>query len=274
VVVTITAANVSEASWQVVETLPDGFTYDDENPATAEGSADPAVLVMKDGQRVTFTLLAEDTAFTYTVTAPDVTMTKTYEFRGKLKGDTPAEDRDVDGPYMVTVRTPDVAPSGPSATRSFDSESVDPRDPVVVTITAANVSEASWQVVETLPDGFTYDDENPATAEGSADPAVLVMKDGQRVTFTLLAEDTAFTYTVTAPDVTMTKTYEFRGKLKGDTPAEDRDVDGPYMVTVRTPDVAPSGPRMWLPRMWLPRMWLPRMWLLPGPVPRDRSIVS
>jgi hypothetical protein len=125
------------------------------------------------------------------------------------------------------------AQQGPSATRSFDSESVDPRDPVVVTITAANVSDFSWEVVETLPDGFTYDDENPATAEGSADPAVLVMKDGQRVTFTLLAEDTAFTYTVTAPDVTMTKTYEFRGKLKGDTPAEDRDVDGPYMVTVQ-----------------------------------------
>ena len=66
---------------------------------------------------------------------------------------------------------------------------------------------AFGQVVETLPSGFSY-----VGCDDLSEAAVDVGPDGQVVTFTLLEEDTAFTYTVKASS--SAGSYPFSGILK------------------------------------------------------------
>ena len=217
VVVTINVANYGGVG-ELVETLPDGFTY----VSTTHGD------VVRDGQELSFSLVGE-TSFTYTVTAPNTP--KDYTFRGTLT-DSSRNTHDVGGPPITVTSPPDAG-----ATRSFSPESVAPMGEVVVTITLANYGGVG-ELVETLPDGFTY----VSTTHGD------VVENGQELSFSLVGE-TSFTYTVTAPNTP--KDYTFSGTLT-DSSRNTHDVGGPPITVTAPPDagatrsfspesVAPSG---------------------------------
>ena len=150
---------------QVVETLPQGFSY-------VEGSVSPSgdVRVSVEDQEVKFSL-AGATSFSYKVTAGTEEGYQT--FSGVLKGlSIPEESAPpvVGGAFRVMVEadaepeptevaTPDSGTMA-SADRSFSASSVAPDGELTVTI-AANGYGGIGQVVETLPQGFSY-------VEGSA----------------------------------------------------------------------------------------------------------
>ena len=91
---------------------------------------------------------------------------------------------------------------------------------IEVTVTAGGYGEFA-QVVETLPDGFTF-------VESNHDAVVDV---GQVITFTLLGDDSV-TYTVTASETD--GDYEFTGILKDDD-RQEFAIGGASIVTVLSP---------------------------------------
>ena len=100
-------------------------------------------------------------------------------------------ESDVSGTSRVTVEAP--AQQGPGATRSISPTTVDPGDPVVVTITTANHGDFG-RVEETLPAGFEY-------VTSSRDRVTESVVNGRTVLkFTFLGAIGPFTYTVNAPD--------------------------------------------------------------------------
>ena len=225
----------------VVETLPDGFSYVDE-PV----SSDSTIRVGQDGQDVTFTFNGA-TSFTYAVTAPSAE--GPHDFSGKL---TLLSDPDVrhtvGGVARVTV--PAAVSSGVSASRSFDRETVaaDAQDRRVEVTIVVSGPVGFADVVETLPDGFSYVDE-PV----SSDSTINVGQDGQDVTFTFNGA-TSFTYAVTAPSAE--GPHDFSGKL---TLLSDPDVrhtvGGVARVTVGTSrpttgEGSTSGGGRWRWRWW------------------------
>ena len=232
--VTITA-NLGGGFGGVMETLPDGFDYVD---TTFDGTVQP------DGQNVIFILFnrADPITVEYTVTAADTA--GDYDFSGTVS-DSTRDSRTIGGATTVTVAaaagptstatatatataTPD--PSAPGAVRSFSASSVSPGDPLTVTITAANYG-GFGQVVETLPDGFTY---TTTTFDGTARP------DGQTVTFALIGSPVTLTYTVTA--TSMTGSHTFSGTLT-DTDRVAHAVGGDETITVAeaTPTPTPTA---------------------------------
>ena len=211
VVVTIAASNYGLAGG-VTETLPAGFSY-------VSSSLDEAQVNVS-GQQARFTLQG-DTSFTYTVTASSTP--GPYDFTGTLR-DADRNDHTVGGASSVTVNTPPAA----SASRSFNSASVDPGGRVVVTITASNYGLAGG-VTETLPAGFSY-------VSSSLD-AAQVNVSGQQARFTLQG-DTSFTYTVTASSTP--GPYDFSGTLR-DADRNDHTVGGASSVTVNTPPAASAS---------------------------------
>ena len=189
--VTVNTGSYGSAG-SLVETLPDGFTYD--------GSSLPEFQVGQTGQNVTFTLFG-DTEVTYTVTASS--MPGEYMFGGDITDfGTPPVTATVGGDKIITVdgSDPGTGTTMPTntpmlasfrATRSFSPASVAAGGQVVVTIEARGYG-GFGQLAETLPPGFTYG----STSLGEE----VVQQDGQVVAFTLFgAEDpTTFTYVVTA----------------------------------------------------------------------------
>ena len=150
--VTIQASGYGFGAGQVVETLPAGFSY-------VNGSVNPSnINVREEDQDLKFTLLGE-TSFSYKVTASSDA--GEYTFMGVLKY-SPVDvivDVGVGGASSVTVRAP-----ATSASRSFSPASVALGGEVEVTIMASAYGFAG-QVVETLPNGFTYveDSVSPST---------------------------------------------------------------------------------------------------------------
>ena len=206
--VTITAADYGFGG-QIVETLPGGFTYVSSDPAGA-------TFVSAD-RTVTFNLV-DETVFKYTVTAPDVT--GSHSFEGILR-DSDLNSHTIGGDSSVTVQ----AVAGPTASRSFPPDPVLEGGNVEVTITAANYGFAG-QIVETLPGGFTYVSSDPAGA-------TFVSAD-RTVTFTLV-DETVFKYTVTVPDVA--GSHSFEGILR-DSDLNSHTIGGDSSVTVQ----AVAGP--------------------------------
>jgi hypothetical protein len=204
VTVTIAAANYGPAGG-VTETLPTGFAY-------VSSTLSPSQ-VDEIGQDVRFTLLG-DPSFNYTVTASGTA--GSHSFSGTLidfeQGVYP-----VGGEDAVTVEAP-------SASRSFDSTSVAPRGPVVVTIEAANYGQGGG-VTETLPTGFAY-------VSSTLSPSQ-VDEIGQDVRFTLLG-DPSFNYTVTASGTA--GSHRFSGTLI-DFEQDVFPVRGEDTVTVEAPAV-------------------------------------
>ena len=183
VTVSIAASGFGAAA-SVVENVPAGLSY------TSSSLSSAAVNLGVDGVR--FTLLGEN-SFNYTLTAGD---TGDYTFSGTITGfDKVAADITGDDSVTVSAAVP------ATASRSFAAGFVEPEGEIAVTIAAAGYGPAA-QIVETLPEGFTY---------VSTDlPGGATRADGQSVTFVILGED-SFTYTVTAP--ADTGVYAFSGTL-------------------------------------------------------------
>ncbi len=210
VVVTIVVSGYGD-SGSVEETLPAGFSY-------VDGSSDLDVTsVAVSGQTVTFTLTGE-TSFTYTVTASDTA--RGHPFMGVLM-DEDGTTADVGGDMAVTVEAA-APPAGFSASRSFAPASVDRGGQVVVTIEVSGYG-AVGQVVETLPEGFTYVSSNLGES---------AVADGQKVTFTPIDEESSFTYTVTAPD--RDYRFTFRGIALNED-LQERGIGGDSRITVGSP---------------------------------------
>ena len=119
-----------------------------------------------------------------------------------------------------------------NATRSFDPATVAPGGVVEVTITLADVGSIR-AVTETLPIGFTY-------LSSSLDD-VEVEDLGNRMFKFFPVEANSWTYTVTASSTE--GSYTFSGLLvMSSDRADDVDVGGPSIVTVRSPDEATPTP--------------------------------
>jgi len=202
---------------QVVETLPAGFSY--VSSTLSEAAVDTV------GQEVTFTLLAEDTDFSYTVAASSIA--GTYSFGGTLKDENKDE-------YTLGGQAEIIVP----ATRSMLS-SVTAGANFNVDINTFDFG-AFGQVVETLPAGFSY--VSSTLSEAAVDTV------GQEVTFTLLAEDTTFSYTVKASN--STGPHTFSGILK-DADKVPYDVGGQTQITVTRVPTDGDGDGVGIPRVYL-----------------------
>ena len=196
---------------QVIETLPDGFSY-------VNSSLSPSQVTQED-QTVTFTLLGE-TSFTYNVTASSTP--GTYTFSGILK-DFEKNEYDIGGDKEIKV-----IGIVPTATRTLPT-SVAPGETFEVRIEATDYGMAG-QVIETLPDGFSY-------VNSSLSPSQVTQED-QTVTFTLLGE-TSFTYNVTASSTP--GTYTFSGILK-DFEKNEYDIGGDSSIRVEVPSTPTPTP--------------------------------
>ncbi len=223
ITVTITAAGYGSFG-QVVETLPNGFSY-------VDGSTNPSsVRTSANGQKVTFTLLGAVPSFSYKVTVGDMAGT----FQGTLTDDMGASEN-IGGASLVTPtagpgQTPTpttTAPTGRGATRTLSATSVRPGDEITVTIDATVGSFG--QVVETLPDGFAY-------MEGSSQTQRVAV-DGQTLTFTLVG-NAEFRYKVTASDTA--GTYTFMGSLRDDEGNTHTISSSTVRVAVLTPSARRS----------------------------------
>ena len=205
------AASGFGAAASVVENVPAGLSY------TASSLSSAAVNVGEGSLR--FTLLGED-SFSYTLTAGDP---GDYTISGTIT-DLDRVTLDITGDDSVTVSA--AVPA--MASRSFGAAFAEPEGEVVVTIAAAGYGPAA-QIVETIPEGFTYvSTDLPGGATGT---------DGQSVTFVILGED-SFTYTVTAP--ADTGVYAFSGSLT-DIEKNESPVGGTIDLKVGAPPAFPES---------------------------------
>ncbi len=205
------AASGFGAAASVVENVPAGLSY------TASSLSSAAVNVGEGSLR--FTLLGED-SFSYTLTAGDP---GDYTISGTIT-DLDRVTLDITGDDSVTVSA--AVPA--MASRSFGAAFAEPEGEVVVTIAAAGYGPAA-QIVETIPEGFTY---------VSTDlPGGATDTDGQSLTFVILGED-SFTYTVTAP--ADTGVYAFSGSLT-DIEKNESPVGGTIDLKVGAPPAFPES---------------------------------
>jgi len=125
---------------------------------------------------------------------------------------------------LIAVIVAPVRASSTTATRTLPS-SVESGDTFDVTVETSNCG-AFGQVVETLPDGFTYISCTPSDI--GVEPV------GNRVKFTFL-DSASFTYRVEAPTVDTTTTYTFQGVVKDENKNEYPIQDSDITVTIGVP---------------------------------------
>ena len=226
--VTMNNVGLADGFGEVVETLPDGFSYVDNSAASTDANAiiDAAV----DGQTVTFTVVGVD-SFTYRVTVGSDVSDGEHTFSGvlsKLSGDETIADS------TVTVGEP--APPAGDLTRSLPEGPVAPDDEFAVTMNNVGLADGFGSVVETLPAGFSYVEGSAASTDANA--VIEAEADGQTVTFTLVGVD-SFTYRVTVGSDVADGEHIFSGvlsKLSGDEKIADST------VTVRAAAPPPTVP--------------------------------
>jgi len=126
---------------QVVETLPDGFTYISCTPDD--------IGVKQVGNTVKFTFLGDSASFTYRVKAPAVDTTTTYTFQGIVKDENkneyPIEDDDITvtagAPGPITYILTMAVHGNGSTTPSVGNHVYDARDVVSISATA----DSGWR---------------------------------------------------------------------------------------------------------------------------------
>ena len=215
---------------QVVEKLPDGFSYVSGSSALVLDEND--ITVDDDGrQMVPFSLL-DETTFTYMVAVSSDPMPP-HTFSGVF---TYGLDKDTVniGESSVTVEQPSTSLS---ASRSFDTTTVIAGGELEVTIDISGGYGGIGQVVETLPDGFSYVSGSSALVLDD----ITVDDDGREmVPFSLVGEDT-FTYMV-AVSSGATPPHTFSGVF---TYGIDKDTVniGESSVTVEQPSTSLSASR-------------------------------
>lgn len=192
---------------QVYETLPAGFTY---THYTNQSDADS-----NESTNTVKFLLCGETSFSYTVKASDDE--GTYSFRGELL-DESQHSCDIGGNTEIVVTESDEERE-PTATRTLPEEPVSKGEVFTIELETSNYGYFG-KVVETLPDGFVYDD-------STLNQESIEEKDGE-VEFSLVGEP-YFTYTVTAPDEE--DTYAFEGILI-DEEKDEYDIGGDTEIVV------------------------------------------
>ena len=192
---------------QVIETLPEGFTY---MASTLDSDSVEVV-----GNAVKFYLLGE-TSFNYTVAASHTE--GTYNFSGILK-DEDLNESEVGGDKEIVVESATAI-----ATRTLLAEPVSTSANFTIEIEASGYG-TFCQVIETLPEGFVY-------VKSTLDPgSVVVEMATNTVKFTLFGE-TSFNYTVTASNTE--GTYYFNGILK-DEDLKEYEVGGDKEIAIESP---------------------------------------
>ena len=217
--VTINNVGLADGFGEVMETLPDGFSYVEDSASSDTPNA--AISAAVADQIVTFTVVAVD-SFTYKVTVgPDVA-DGPHSFSGvlnKLSG-----DETIGGDSSVTVEAT-ATPGGIS--RSLPGSSVARGDEFSVTINNVGLADGFGEVMETLPDGFSYVQDSASS--DTANAAISAAVADQTVTFTLVAVD-SFTYKVAVGSGVAGGQHSFSGvlnKLSG-----DETIGGDSSVTV------------------------------------------
>ena len=200
---------------QVIETLPEGFTY-------LTSTLDPgSVKVDASTNTIKFTLftLYNKTSFRYLVTLKyhDI-KGGTYKISGILK-DIGKKEYEVGGDTEIEVKEAEEEKE-PTATRTLPEERVLGGESFTIEIEASHYG-IHGHVVETLPEGFVYEDStlNPKSVE----------VEDNTVEFELWCEP-SFTYTVTAPDTE--GTYRFSGILI-DEDKNEYAIDGDTEIAVK-----------------------------------------
>ena len=186
---------------QVVETLPEGFTF----VAGSEMSPDTGSVVRytqgDTAQEAKFTVLGV-TTLKYKVMAGANVAENSYTFTGVVVSDPndPSMNVDVGGTQSIMVSgttadpttdmTPDDASPEPSMVgmRSVPSGAAAPGSQVRVTITGLDLMSGAGRVIETLPAGFSYVDGSAMSPDPQA--RIRVSESGRMVTFTVLGIDT------------------------------------------------------------------------------------
>ena len=145
---------------QVRETLPEGFSF-------VRSNEDAVV----DGQKVSFTVLANEATISYTVTAPSTA--GTYDFSGTV-ADSDKESENTGGDSSVEIIDP---PLG--AERSISRSTVNPGDQITISIDASGFGDAA-SVQENVPAGLSY------TSSSLSSAAVNVGEGSIRFTLSLI----------------------------------------------------------------------------------------
>ena len=143
---------------QVVETLPDGFSYIGCLSCTTDD-----IGVDQAGSMVKFTFLGDSASFTYRVRAPTIDITTTYTFHGIVKDENkngyPIEDNDIvvtaGGSHSETYTLTMVVDGNGSTTPSLGSHTYDAGDVVNIRATA----DSGWQF-----DGWGGDVARPSSS--------------------------------------------------------------------------------------------------------------
>ena len=201
----------------VIETLPEGFTYEPGSSSLSEAAVRVA------DQTVTFAVLGDGATITYTATAPGVEE-GVFSFAGVA--------RDSDGDLQPVTGATDVT-VGSAAVRSIAVGEAVSGSPIEVTISVNGLGDFGG-VTETLPEGFVY------LSSSLSEAAVSV--DGQTVRFAIIGDSRTFTYTVSASAAA--GEYSITGMVTSSADV-DRDIGGDSSVTVvalpPTGDVAVPG---------------------------------
>ena len=176
----------------VNETLPEGFLYLGSGTIHHEElSYDGETNTVKFG-------FIGDSSFTYNVRAPETE--GTYTFSGILVDIISGNEYEVGGDTEIEVEEAEEE-AEPTATRTLPEEPVSADESFTIEIEASHYGFFG-DVVETLPEGFVYED-------STLDPGRVKVEDNT-VEFSLGGEH-SFTYTVEAPDTE--GTYTFSGIL-------------------------------------------------------------
>ncbi len=192
---------------KVLETLPEGFRYQ-------KSSLDHKFVNDNLSTNTVEFLLVDVTSFTYTVRAPDVM--GTYMFTGILKGI--KNKCEIGGVMEIEVEEAE-DDAEPTATRTLPEELVSVGEVFTIELETSHYGYFG-KVVETLPDGFVYED-------STLNPESIEVED-ETVVFSLEGEP-SFTYTVTAPDED--GSYTFEGILI-DEDKDEYDISGATEIVV------------------------------------------
>lgn len=219
--VTISGIGAANGVAQVVETLPGGFSYVHGSAAVADAS--PAsrsgvtgTVDSQNSQIVRFDLVAAD-SIKYRVDVDSGAAEQSYTFSGGIVKSLTGSDESIPDSSITVSATAGLQPTG--AVRSFNPATIPvaaaPGANVTVTITGLGIPSGVGQVLETLPDGFSFVDESEmiADANPSDRSAILATVDGQVVTFDIIAANSVSYQVEIGADI-QPGTHTFRGVLK------------------------------------------------------------
>ena len=190
---------------QVIETLPEGFSYVTGSAMTPDSGGVIRPTEGATAQEAKFTVLGVNTLKYKVMVDAGVAVDMSYPFMGVVvvDPDDPTTNVDVGGTQSIMVTgttagptmdtttgmTPEESPEpGTVGMRSLPSGAAAPGSQVRVTITGLDLMSGAGRVIETLPAGFSYVDGSAMSPDPQA--RIRVSESGRMVTFTVLGIDT------------------------------------------------------------------------------------